>query len=115
MASTWSLVVVVIAVYSPRRWLAAHAAAMLSRCSANGAAMDAVVGCVCVEAGRVAVSQFEGRGCFPLVAESVDGVEFDGAAGGAEFGEHATAADGVELVGVTDQGESPMVLVGENG
>ena len=74
---------------------------------------DPVVVCVCVEAGRVAVSQFEGRGCFPVVVEAVDGVEFDGAPGGAEFGEHATAADGVELVRVTDQGEPPVVLVGE--
>ena len=33
--------------------------------------------------------------------------------GGAEFGEHAAAADGLELVGVADQRQPPPVLVGE--
>ncbi len=38
--------------------------------------------------------------------------EFDRAAGGAEFLEHAAAADGLELVRVADEGESPLVLFG---
>ncbi len=38
--------------------------------------------------------------------------EFDRAAGGTEFLEHATPTDGLQLVRVTDQGESPLALSG---
>ena len=76
---------------------------------------DPVVVEVGVEAGRVAVSQLEGRVGFPLVAEAVDRVELDRAAGGAQLGEHPAAGDGLELVWVTDQRQPPVALIGELG
>ena len=72
------------------------------------AGTDSIVVLVVAERCGVAVSQLEGRGGFPPVGEPVDRVEFDHPAGGAEFGEHATAGDGLELLGVTDQGEAPV-------
>jgi hypothetical protein len=39
-------------------------------------------------------------------------VEFDGEPVGAEFIEHSASADGVQLVGVTDECEPPSVSVG---
>jgi hypothetical protein len=108
------LVVVVIATYSPRWWAPAGGGdvvdVFVERCGE-----DAVVVEVGVEAGGVAVSQFEGRGGFPVVVEPVDGVELDRASGGAQFGEHAATRDRVELVRVTDEREPPPVLVGEVG
>jgi hypothetical protein len=61
---------------------------------------------------EVASSESEGGGGFPVVGEAVELVEFDGEAGGAEFVEHAAAADGVELARVTDKRESPSECVG---
>ena len=43
----------------------------------------------------------------------MDAVEFDGAVGVDEVAEHAGAADGGELQGVTDQGEAPAPGVGQ--
>jgi hypothetical protein len=42
----------------------------------------------------------------------VEVFEFDRAAGVAEFLEHAASADGLELARVTDEGESPLALLG---
>ena len=77
------------------------------------AGTDSIVVLVVVERCRVAVSQLEGRGRFPPVGEPVDRVEFDHPAGRAQLGEHATAGDGLELVGVTDQREAPAVVIGQ--
>ncbi len=86
---------------------------MVSRCSSSGAGDDPAVGLVGVEGAWVAVSQLQGRGGFPVVGEAVDAFELDRAAGGAQLGEHATTADGLELAGVTDQHEPPLLRVGE--
>ena len=116
MASTCSLLVVVIAVVSPRSWRSSQSPAMVSRCSSSGAGDDPVVGEVGVEGARVAVSQLEGRGGFPVVGEAVDAFEFDRAAGGAQLGEHPAAADGLQLAGVTDERRAATAaLVGEYG
>ena len=76
---------------------------------------DPVVVEVGGECVGVAVSELQGRSGFPVVAEPVDGVEFDGAAGGDEFVEHAATSDGLELVRVADEHESPVGEVGEPG
>ena len=76
---------------------------------------DAVMVQVGVEAGGVAVSQLQGRGGFPLVVEAVDRVELDGPAGRAEFAEHPATAHCLELVGVTNQHQPPLLGVGELG
>ena len=64
---------------------------------------------------RVAVSQLERRGGFPLVAEAVHGGELVDTAGGAHLGEQATTADGLQLAGITNQNHPPVLLIGEHG
>jgi hypothetical protein len=43
------------------------------------------------------------------VAEAVDGGELVGASGAAQFGEHAAAADGLELAGIAHEHQSPLL------
>jgi hypothetical protein len=47
------------------------------------------------------------------VVETVDRVELDRPAGRAEFAEHAATPDRLELVGVTDQHQTPLLGVGQ--
>ena len=75
------------------------------------AGVDAAVSDVGVDGCRVAVSQLEGCGGFPWLVEAVDVGEVVGAAGVAEFVEHAAASDGLQLVRVTDEREPPAVVV----
>ena len=51
------------------------------------------------EHGRVAVAETEAGVAFPVVAESVDLVEFDATVGVDEVDEHAAATDSRELAG----------------
>ncbi len=75
---------------------------------------DAVVVEVGVETSRITVSQLQGRGGFPVVTEPMDWLQFEGASGRAQLGEHAAAADGLELVRITNQRQPPVLLVGES-
>ena len=72
---------------------------------------DPVVVLVGVEHGRVTVPELEGRSCFPFVAEPVNGGELVNGCGVAEFAEHATAPDGLKLIGVTHQHHPPTLLI----
>ena len=77
------------------------------------ARVDAAVRLVGVDRDGVAVSQLERCGGFPGVGEPVDVGQQVGAAGGAQFGEHPTPTDGLQLIRVTDQHQPPPVGVGE--
>jgi hypothetical protein len=59
-------------------------------------------------------AQGKGRVGFPLVGEAVDVLEVVGVAGAAELVEHAAAADGLELAGVADEHQSPLLGLGES-
>ena len=72
---------------------------------------DPVVVLVGVEHGRVTVPELEGRSCFPFVAEPVNAGELVDGCGVAEFVEHATAPDGLKLIGVTHQHHPPTLLI----
>ena len=106
--STWSLVEAVIAIV--RRAASCRARFGDAReVFVDGAGEDSVVVDVGVERRGIAASQLQGRGCFPGFVEAVDAVEFDRSAGAAQFVEHAATADGLELVGVADEDQSPVV------
>ena len=62
---------------------------------------------------RVAAWQLQGRGGFPTVGEAVESFQGFDAAVGAEFGDESAAADALELAGIADEGEPPVVPVGE--
>ena len=74
---------------------------------------DSAVRDVGLDRARVAVSQFQGCGGFPGLVEAVDAGEVVGPSGGAQLVEHPAATDGLELVGVADEGESPVLSFGE--
>ena len=59
MASTWSLVVVVIATDSPAAWRSIHMPAIVVEVLGEGAGDDPPVGFVGVEGTQVAVAQLE--------------------------------------------------------
>ncbi len=65
------------------------------------------------EHGRVAVAEAEAGVAFPVVAESVNLVEFDTAVGVDEVGEHAAPTDGGELAGVANKDDPPVAAVGK--
>ena len=75
----------------------------------EGAGDDPAVGFVGVEGARVAGSQQQRRGGFPAVGEAVQAFELVDAAVGAQLGEQAATADGLQLAVVTDEDEPPPV------
>ena len=74
---------------------------------------DAVVGFVGVEGAGITGSQQQRRGGFPAVGEAVQPFELVDSAVGAQFGEQAATADGLQLAVVTDEDEAPAVRLGE--
>ena len=74
---------------------------------------DPIVGFVGVEGDGIAGSQLQGRGGLPVVREAVQVFELVDSAGGAQLGEQATTADGLQLAIVTDPDEAPLVRLGE--
>ena len=109
MASTWSLVEATTATLRPRVVVVDPGGGDAGEVVVEGAGDDPAVGLVGVEGARVAGSQLQGRGGFPAVGEAVDVFELVDAAGGAQLGEQAAAADGLQLARVADEGEPPPV------
>jgi hypothetical protein len=77
--------------------------------SVDSSGGDAAVADVGVEGVGVGCPQLQGRGLFPAVAEPVDCGQLVRAAGSAQLGEHAAAADGLELAGVADKHQAPLL------
>ena len=75
--------------------------------------VDALVVEVGVERPGSSGAEAEGGVGFPSVGEAVDVLEVVGAAGAAELVEHAASADGLELAGVADEDQSPLLGLGE--
>ena len=74
---------------------------------------DPVVGFVGVEGAGIAGSQLQRRGRLPVVCEAVEAFEVVDSAVGAQLGEQAATADGLQLAMVTDEHEAPPVRLGE--
>ena len=74
---------------------------------------DPVVGFVGVEGSGITASQLQRRGSLPVVFEAVEMFEVVDSAVGAQLGEQAATADGLQLTIVTDQHETPLVRLGE--
>ena len=74
---------------------------------------DPVVGLVGVEGAGITGSQLQRRGRLPVVGEAVQAFELVDSAVGAQLGEQAATADGLQLAIVTDQDETPLVRLGE--
>ena len=75
---------------------------------------DPVVGFVGVEGAGITGSQLQRRGSLPVVFEAVELFELVDSAVGAQFGEQAATADGLQLAIVTYQDEAPTVRLGES-
>ena len=73
---------------------------------------DPVVGLVGVEGAGITGSQLQRRGSLQ-VFEAVEAFEFVDLAVGAQFGEQAATADGLQLAMVADEHEAPLVRLGE--
>ncbi len=72
---------------------------------------DPAVRRVCVDRGRVPAPQLQRCGRFPPVREPVDVLQLHSPAGVAQLEEHASTADRLELMRVTDEAELPLALV----
>ena len=68
---------------------------------------DPVVGFVGVEGAGITGSQLQRRGSLPVVGEAVQLFEVVDSAVGAQLGEQAATADGLQLAIVTNQHETP--------
>ena len=79
----------------------------------GGAVVESTVMPIFVDHADVARAETAGGGAFPLVGEAVDVVEFDGATGVDEVGEHAAASDGGELAGIPHHHHPPRHVFGE--
>ena len=77
----------------------------------EGAGDDPAVRLVGVEGARVTGSHEQRRGGLPAVGEAVQAFELVDPAVGAQLVEQAAAADALQLAGVTDQGQPPLVRV----
>ena len=67
------------------------------------------MGLVGVEGAWIAGSQQQRGGGFPAVGEAVQPFELVDAAVGAQFGEQAATADGLQLAVIADEDEPPPV------
>ena len=54
-------------------------------------------------------AELQGGGRFPGLGEAVDADQLVGAGDGGELGEQPAASDGLELAGVADEHEAPVV------
>ena len=71
------------------------------------------MGFVGVEGAGITGSQLQRRGSLPVVFEAVEVFELVDSAVGAQLGEQAATADGLQLAMVTDEHETPLVRLGE--
>ena len=96
----------------------ASAMAEASSCrlgSGNSGSVDPPSPVVFAQHTRVAGAESETGLTFPVVAEPVHLIEFDGTMALDEVGEHATPSHRGELSGISDQDHPPAVLVGKPG
>ena len=93
-------------VFDPR---VGHRGEVIVECAGD----DPVVGLVGVEGAGITGSQLQRRGSLPVVFEAVEAFELVDSAVGAQLGEQAATADGLQLAMVTDEHEAPLVRLGE--
>ena len=98
---------------SPRWWCSIHGVGIAFEVVVECAGDDPVVRFVGVEGARIAGSQQQRRGSLPGMDEAVQPFELVDPAVGAQFGEQAATADGLQLAMVADQHEPPLVRLGE--
>ena len=109
MVSTWSLVDATNAAGRPCWWLVDPGVGHAGEVLVEGAGDDPAVGLVGVEGAWVAGSQQQRRGGLPGVGEAVQPFELVDAAVGAQLGEQAAPSDALQLAGIADEGEPPLV------
>ena len=78
----------------------------------KAAGTDSATGGIRRDGVGVTGAEAQCGGCFPAVCEAVELLEFDRTGGVAEFGEHATTPDRLQLEWVTDQRQAPLSLLG---
>ena len=98
---------------TPPEWCSIHMSPIAARWSSSVSGDDPVVGLVGVEGAGITGSQLQRRGSLPVVFEAVEVFELVDLAVGAQFGEQAAPADGLQLAVVADEHEAPLVRLGE--